>query len=166
LRGSDHLFVPRFCPAEVLGVTSKVPVGAVIVLIIAVSLGAAGQLCLKHGVNMLGEDVAPLVVIRSIFTVKAEPTKYIDAGFVLYAISSLFYLVALSRLELSFAYPFVALSFVIVLVLSWVLLNETLPPLRWVGMCIIVVGVLTVAASYRGGSMAAPPPPASVEQPQ
>ncbi len=139
---------------------SRVPVVPVIFLIIAVSLGAAGQLCLKNGVNLLGQGVSPLVVLKGIFT------PYVFGGFVLYGVSSLFYLIALSRLELSFAYPFVALSFVMVLVLCWLLLNETLPPLRWVGMCIIVVGVLTVAASYRGETTTEAPPSATVEQPQ
>jgi len=129
-------------------------------LIIAVSLGAAGQLCLKHGVNLLGEGASPVVVLKGIFT------PYVFSGFVLYAVSSLFYLIALSRLELSFAYPFVALSFVMVLVLSWILLNEALPPLRLVGVGVIVVGVLTVAASYRTQKAAQVPPSATLEQPQ
>jgi len=129
-------------------------------LIVAVSLGAAGQMCLKYGVNLLGEGASPVVVLKGIFT------PYVFGGFVLYAVSSLFYLIALSRLELSFAYPFVALSFVMVLVLCWLLLGESLPPLRVIGVGLIVIGVLTVAGSYRAAAEPQVHPPPVLEQPQ
>lgn len=140
-------------------VTCKVA-RAVIMLIIAVSLGAAGQMCLKYGVNLLGQGASPVVVLKGIFT------PYVFSGFVLYAVSSLFYLIALSRLELSFAYPFVALSFVIVLLLSWMLLHEQLPPLRVVGVAFIVIGVLTVAGSYRAEAKPEAAVSPTIEQPQ
>ncbi|MGC9317560.1 MAG: EamA family transporter, partial [Armatimonadota bacterium] len=86
------------------------PIRAILLLLVAVSLGAAGQICLKIGVNMLGGGASPLTVLKGIFT------PYVLSGFVLYGLSSLLYLVALSRLDLSYAYPFVALSFVLVTV--------------------------------------------------
>ncbi|HUS79784.1 MAG TPA: EamA family transporter [Armatimonadota bacterium] len=132
---------------------------AIVMLIIAVSLGAAGQLCLKHGVNLLGENVGPLGVIRGIFT------PYVFMGFVFYLLSSLLYLWVLSKLSLSFAYPFVALSFVMVVFASWWLLGESVPPLRIAGVALIMVGVLTVAASYQRDAPDESAPP-TIEQPQ
>jgi len=129
---------------------------AVIMLIVSVSLGAVGQLCLKYGVNQLGAGVGPVQVLKGIFT------PYVLAGFVCYGLSSLFYLWVLSKLSLSFAYPFVALSFVMVTVLSWWLLGEALPGLRILGVALIMAGVLTVAASYQRGVDSSPPP--TVEQ--
>ncbi len=112
-------------------------------LLVSVSLGAAGQLCLKYGVSLLGEGPSPLTLIKGIFT------PYVFLGFALYGISSLVYLNVLSRLDLSYAYPFVALSFVMVTVLSWHFLGESLPLLRIIGLALIMAGVFTVAASYR-----------------
>ena len=111
-------------------------------------------MCLKFGVNQLGGG-GLVEVIRGIFT------PYVFTGFMLYGLSSVIYLMALSKLDLSFAYPFVALSFVLVTVLSWRILDETLPLLRVVGLVLILGGVLTVAASYRaeaGQAVAAEPP--------
>jgi len=122
-----------------------VPVRAIVMLLVAISLGAAGQICLKLGVNQLGGG-GLLGVLRGIFT------PYVFSGFALYGLSSIIYLMALQKLELSYAYPFVALSFVMVTVLSWRLLGETLPLLRVVGLVLILGGVLTVAASYRSAS--------------
>ena len=123
------------------------PVVAITMLLISISFGAAGQLCLKYGVTLLGEGVSPIAVIKGIFT------PYVFGGFVLYGLSSLIYLNVLSRLDLSNAYPFVALSFVIVTVLSWYLFDETLPMLRIIGLALILAGVFTVAASYRAEAM-------------
>lgn len=128
------------------------PVRAIVMLLVAISLGAAGQICLKLGVNQLGAGGGLLGVLRGIFT------PYVFAGFAFYGLSSIIYLMALQRLDLSYAYPFVALSFVMVTVLSWWLLDETLPLLRVAGLVLILSGVLTVAASYRC-------PPACADQP-
>ncbi|MFP4248085.1 MAG: EamA family transporter [Armatimonadota bacterium] len=119
------------------------PVVPVIMLLVSISLGAAGQICLKYGVSLLGEGASPLAIIKGILT------PYVFGGFVLYGLSSLVYLNVLSKLDLSYAYPFVALSFVIVTLLSWYLLDETLPLLRLIGLALILAGVFTVAASYR-----------------
>jgi multidrug transporter EmrE-like cation transporter len=89
-------------------------------------------------------------VLKGIFT------PYIFTGFALYAVSSLVYLNVLSRLDLSYAYPFVALAFVLVTFLSWYFLDETLPLLRIVGLALILAGVLTVAASYRADAAETP----------
>jgi multidrug transporter EmrE-like cation transporter len=133
------------------------PVIAIIMLLVSVSLGAAGQLCLKYGVTLLGEGATPIAVIKGIFT------PYIFGGFVCYGLSSLIYLNVLSKLDLSYAYPFVALSFVVVTFASWYLLDETLPLLRIVGLALILAGVLTVAASYRAEP--AEPQAAAVQAP-
>lgn len=127
-----------------------VPVRAILLLLLAVSLGAGGQVCLKIGVNELGGNASPLTVIKGIFT------PYVLGGFMLYALSSVCYLYVLSRLDLSYAYPFVALSFVFVTLLSWRVLGEELPALRVVGLVLILAGVLTVAASYRNRPEASP----------
>ena len=129
---------------------------ALTVLIVAILLGAAGQIALKTGINQLGEKPSPLTVLRSILT------RWVFLGFVCYGLSSLLYLMALSRLDLSYAYPMVALSYVVVTFLSWKLLSEPVPLARVAGLAVICIGVIVVAFSYRHPAehAAAPPPPA------
>jgi drug/metabolite transporter (DMT)-like permease len=118
---------------------------AISVLLFAIALGAAGQILLKYGISQLGEKPAPTRVLASIVT-----NSWVFLGFFCYAASSLFYIVALSRLELSYAYPMIALSYVVVTFLAWKLLHEQVPGLRVVGLAVILVGVVVMAASYRG----------------
>lgn len=81
--------------------------------------------------------------------IKGILTPYVFTGFAFYGLSSIIYLNVLSKLDLSYAYPFVALSFVLVTVLSWYFFHESLPMLRIFGLVLIMAGVFTVAASYR-----------------
>ncbi len=114
------------------------------ILILAICLGATGQILLKSGLSQLGGHPPPLMVIRSIVT-----NIRVFGGFCCYAVSSLFYIVALSRLPLSYAYPLIAMSYVIVTFLSWRYLGEHVPGLRLFGLAMIMAGVVVMALSYR-----------------
>ena len=129
-------------------------------LFVAISLGATGQILLKAGLRQLGEDVPALEVLKSIFT-----NAMVFGGYVCYGLSSLLYVVALSKLELSYAYPMVALSYIMVTALAWKFLDETVPTLRAAGLALIMVGVIVVALSHRSHPMdAAETPPAPLTQ--
>jgi len=117
---------------------------ALAVLLMAIMLGAAGQICLKFGLDKLGSQT-PFVVVTAMFR-----NWHVLAGFVAYGVSSLMYLFVLSRLDVSYAYPFVAINYVFVTFLAWLILKETVPALRLVGLAIICVGVLVLSVSYRG----------------
>ena len=117
---------------------------ALAVLLIAIMLGAAGQICLKFGLGKLDSQV-PFVVVTAMFR-----NWHVLVGFVAYGVSSLLYLFVLSRLDVSYAYPFVAINYVFVTFLAWLILKETVPTLRLVGLAIICTGVLVLAVSYRG----------------
>ncbi len=54
---------------------------------------------------------------------------------------------ALSRVDLSFAYPFASLSYVVMLAASWQLFNEDISLLRLMGTAVIVFGVLLISRS-------------------
>ena len=124
---------------------------ALAILILAICLGSVGQILLKSGVSQLGTHPAPALVLRSILT-----NLRVFGGFSCYAASSLFYLVAISRLPLSYAYPMIALSYVMVTFLAWRLLGEPVPGARVAGLALIMAGVIVMALSYRSP---APSPP-------
>jgi drug/metabolite transporter (DMT)-like permease len=123
---------------------------AVLILVIAVCLAAVGQILQKSGTMQLGPHPPALTVVRSLVS-----NFRVFAGFACYAISSLFYLVALSRLPLSFAYPAISLSYVIVTFLAWRVLGEHVSAMRVTGLAIIMAGVVVMALSYYGAPAAA-----------
>ena len=114
-----------------------------LILLVAIGLGASGQILLKAGLKQLPENLPALGVISSIFT-----NSRVFLGFVCYGVSSLVYLIALKRLPLSYAYPMVALSYVLVVTLSWKIFGEEIPGLRIAALVVILTGGVMLALSY------------------
>ncbi len=131
---------------------------ALAILLLAIALGAVGQICLKAGISQLGFKPPPPKVLASIFT-----NIWVFMGFFCYGTSSLFYIVALSRLDLSYAYPMIALGYVMVTFLAWRFLHEVVPGLRLAGLAIILIGVTVMAMSYRTGASAEAVQPQAIQ---
>lgn len=114
-------------------------------LLIAISLGAVGQLALKYG--MTHARITGLgALLQAVFT------PYVLLGLGLYAVSSGFWLVVLSKWKLSYAYPMIAISYLGVVFLSRLIFNEKVAPLQWIGillMCTGLVLVVTFGSSTR-----------------
>lgn len=68
-------------------------------------------------------------------------------GLALYAASSLLWIFVLARTPLSYAYPFLGLSYVGVAVVSVAFLKERFSALQWIGLALVVAGVIAVATS-------------------
>jgi drug/metabolite transporter (DMT)-like permease len=138
---------------------------AVAILLFAICLGAVGQILLKSGLGQLTQQTRTPTIGQTLGTIFTNIRVF--GGFFCYGISSLFYLVALQKLDLSYAYPMIALSYVLVTYLSWQFLNERVPGLRVLGLAIIIVGVVVMALTYSHThtSASSTPLPAAVAQP-
>jgi len=120
-------------------------------ILLSVTFAAVAQLTLKHGMNGLNDQLAPArfgVDARSLRVLIATPAIY--AGLFLFGLSALVWLVVLSRASLSFAYPFAALTYVLILLFDLFILDETVPPLRWAGVALIVAGIFLVSRTPHG----------------
>lgn len=107
------------------------------ILILAIALGAVGNTLLKKGMSS-GEPLEGLS--RQLFLRMLQPMAL--AGLIVFGLSSMLYCLVLSREDLSYAYPFVALNYIFVTLLAWRFLGEKVPPLRIAGLAIIFLGVL------------------------
>ncbi len=104
-------------------------------ILVGVLLNAAAQLLLKAGTNAM-----PLGLRLAI-----EP--HILAGLACYVVSVVVWIVALSRVPVSVAYPMLSIGYVVNAIAAWYLLGEAVTPMRLVGIGIIVLGVFIVARS-------------------
>jgi drug/metabolite transporter (DMT)-like permease len=117
-----------------------------IVLILFSVTAAVAQLALKHGMNLVNGELAPQTFSLngpSLRVVVGQPFAW--GGLFLFGLSALVWLVVLSRASLSFAYPFAALTYVLILLFDQFVLDETVPPLRWAGVAFIGVGIILVS---------------------
>jgi len=70
---------------------------------------------------------------------------FVIAGLSLYVVGTFFWLVLLSRLDLSFLYPFGALQYFLIFLVSYFFLGETIKFARIVGVAIILFGILIIS---------------------
>ena len=108
-------------------------------------LGAIGQLFIKKGLNYLGALDFTSGIIMTYLKIFLSP--FVIVGLSIYFVGVFFWMYGLSKVELSFAFPFVSLSYVLVFLLSWAFLGESIPLVRWVGLVTICFGVFLVGQS-------------------
>lgn len=110
-------------------------------ILISVTSGVSGQVFLKLGTEQ-SEGASPGLVglITSIVT-----TPFMLLGLFLYGCGALAWIAVLKRMDLSYAYPFLALNFVLIAIVSRFILGEEVPALRWLGIAVICSGIFLVA---------------------
>ena len=107
----------------------------------SVVLAVAGQLSLKTAMNRIGR------VGGSGRPQWRKGFGGLVRGFLLYSASAVVWLFILSRAELSYAFPFLSLAYVLILLIARWRLKEALTPGRLLGSALIVAGVLFVTMS-------------------
>ena len=111
-----------------------------------VLLNAAAQLLLKAGTNAIGAfefsaaNVAPIG-----WKVATQP--FILSGIGCYVVSVALWILALSRVEVSVAYPMLSIGYIVNAVAAWYLFGEAVTAARLTGIAVIVLGVFIVARS-------------------
>jgi drug/metabolite transporter (DMT)-like permease len=119
---------------------------AIAYILVAVVGSAAGQLLLKKGMSSMG----PLTISADqIFNVlwRIGTNPYVIVGLFIYVCGTVFWLAALSRVDLSFAYPFASLSYIAMIVGGWLLFSEKVDAWRIVGSLVIMTGVILISQS-------------------
>lgn len=131
-------------------------------ILFTVMTNAAAQLMLKYGMMTLGQismaGVNPLLKILQIVF-----SPWIFAGLTVFVISMASHLYVLSKVELSFAYPFLSLAYVAVAVFAYFVFREDLNALRIAGIAFICVGTVLIAQSAGGHKEAKAKTPDTVQ---
>lgn len=115
-------------------------------ILATVTASACAQLALKLGMSSPAVAAAiPEGGKQLILAVATSPLVW--AGLTIYGASIAVWLWVLSKVDLSLAYPFVGVSFIVVMLFGVFLLQETVSPLRMVGTLMIALGCVLVARS-------------------
>lgn len=115
-------------------------------ILTGVLLNAAAQLCLKAGTNAIGHFEFHLENILPI-GLKIAFQPWIVAGLSCYVVSVVVWILALSRVQVSMAYPMLSIGYVVNAFIAYYWLGEAVTPLRLLGIGIIVLGVVIVSRS-------------------
>jgi multidrug transporter EmrE-like cation transporter len=119
-----------------------------IIILTSVFLNASAQIFLKKGMIIIGRfDFAQTNYFNLALTIAKNP--FLILGFACYGLSIITWIAALSRTEVSFAYPFLSIGYVLVLVFGYYFFNETINTWKILGIFFILVGVMILT---KGGT--------------
>ena len=122
----------------------------IVFILFTVMTNAAAQLMLKYGMMNMGPlsfaGVNPVVKILQIVF-----STWIFFGLSVFVISMASHLYVLSKVDLSFAYPFLSLAYVAVAVFAYFVFHEDLNAWRIAGIGFICIGTILIAQSGREG---------------
>jgi multidrug transporter EmrE-like cation transporter len=119
---------------------------SLILILTGVLLNAAAQLLLKAGTNTLGNlTMEGGEIVGTALRVGTNP--YIAGGLACYVVSVGIWIVALSRVEVSVAYPMLSIGYIVNALAASYLFGESLTAQKLVGIGVIIVGVYLVAKS-------------------
>lgn len=119
---------------------------AIAYILVSVVAGAVGQIMLKKGMTTMG----PLTLsFDQLFNIlwRIGTNPYVVIGLAIYVTGTVFWLAALSRVDLSYAYPFASLSYGVMLLAAWQLFKEDITPFRLVGTLVVCLGVFLISRS-------------------
>jgi len=105
-----------------------------------------GQIVLKWKISGAGA-LPELTADKIIFLIKLLFDPWIFSGFIAAFIASLFWMAAMTKFDISYAYPFMSSAFVLVFLFSVFLFNEPVSWQKIIGLVLIVAGILVTSKS-------------------
>lgn len=126
--------------------TSNANMQSLGMVLASVAFGAVGQLTLKAGMNSLVTTYGKLQLsVDTLLHMASNPLLIV--GIAIFGISTLLWLFALAKADLSFAYPFLSLTYLAVLIGGAFLFGDKVTIPRVLGFAVIIAGVWIVARS-------------------
>jgi multidrug transporter EmrE-like cation transporter len=120
--------------------------GDLALILTSIVLGSIGQVVLKIGANKLENISQVAFSIESILKIVWEifSTPVIIVGLVFFALSFLLWVVVLTKMQLSYAYPMVSLGYIVVSILSYLIFKESFTLNKILGIGIIIIGIFII----------------------
>ena len=116
----------------------------IILILLSVLLNCAAQLLIRKGMLIEGEVGMQNMLshVGSMIT-----NVWLWGAMLCYALSILLWMSVLSKVEVSYAYPFLSVGYVVSAVAGYALFNENLSPVRIAGIIVICIGVILISRS-------------------
>lgn len=107
----------------------------------AVISNVLGQAFMKAGVNQLGG----ISISNAADFIKIFFTPFVILGIATYGIGTIFWILALSKFDLSFAYPFLSIGYILILIISYFIFKEDINAFKVLGIFAIIAGIILIS---------------------
>jgi len=115
-------------------------------ILAGVLLNAMAQLCIKYGMQAVGPFAFSLKNIVPI-GLKVAVNPYVLSGMACYAVSIIVWLMVLSRVDVSYAYPLLSVGYIVTAIAGKALFGEVVGFERSAGILVICLGVYLITRS-------------------
>jgi len=116
-------------------------------IVIAAGSAALGTIMVRRGMQQVGslENYAPLALAGYFWHALCNP--FVIAGTFFNAVFYFLFLAALSWTDVTVVVPMTAIEYGMAAILAVLLLKENVPPIRWAGIALVIIGVILIARS-------------------
>lgn len=118
-----------------------------LIFLVGIIMGSFGGILMKLGANSIGHTEISSIAQLISYLIKLFTNWQSLLGIFLYFMSALTWSYLLTKLDISFVQPILALTYVITPILGIFILREHVPAMRWVGILVVIAGVFIVAHS-------------------
>jgi multidrug transporter EmrE-like cation transporter len=115
-----------------------------VLIIASVLLNCLAQLFIRKGMLMVGEVTLTGI---SKFLLPMLTNVYLWGAMLCYAVSIFLWMAVLSKVDVSYAYPFLSIGYVVASVAGYYFFGENLSVIRIVGILVICLGVVLISRS-------------------
>ena len=116
----------------------------------SVMLAACGHLMIKAGLNGAISIAAHAMLIERLLIYFKQPLVVVGLG--IYGIGTAMWVFAVSKHDISYVFPITALNYVLVTLGGMFLFSESIPLKRWLGICVVIIGVAMMQSAGRKGN--------------
>lgn len=116
----------------------------IILILSSVLLNCSAQLLIRKGMLVAG-DMSIIAMAHNVCTLVTNVWLWL--AMLCYGVSILLWMSVLSKVEVSFAYPFLSIGYVISAVVGFFFFGENLSPIRIAGIIVICLGVVLISRS-------------------
>ncbi len=119
-----------------------------LLILVSVGLAISGQICLRRGMGEVkdrtGMGAGDLLKKPATFVKEIVSTWMVVLGLVIFVASAMFWLIVLTDVPLGVAYPFVSLTYIVVMFYDKFFESREITALNWMGAVAIVVGIVII----------------------
>ncbi len=115
-------------------------------ILAGVLLNAAAQIVIKKGMTDIGAFAFSLRNLLPV-GIKVATNPFVLLGILFYVVSLALWLMVLSRVDVSYAYPMLSVGYIVAALFGRYFFNEPVGPVRWAGIIVICIGVYLITRS-------------------
>lgn len=118
-------------------------------IFLSIFFAVCSQLIIKWKMSVFSFDGDATIVDKFSFAFSMLLNPYIILSIIFTLLSGLSWMIAMTKFEISYAYPFTILGFIAVMILSHFLFNENINFYKILGTFVIILGIFIVSKGYK-----------------